>query len=171
MRRSLVVLAAVTVAASALAACGDDGDDSGGSADSEPDRGSGEAPVALDGEVTDKGTEDVTGGGEVALDADDFYFDATFLEATPGDTLAVAVANEGDATHTFTIDSLQIDEEIQPGSSAAVEVTVPESGALNFYCRFHRGRGMQGAVFTQEGQSPEGSDAPADTAPPGGIGY
>jgi plastocyanin len=168
MRRSLVVLAAVTVAASALAACGDDGDDSSGS---EPGSGSARAPVALDGEVTDKGTEDVTGGGEVELEADDFYFEATFLEATPGDTLAVAVTNEGDATHTFTIDSLQIDEEIQPGSSAAVEVTVPDSGALNFYCRFHRGRGMQGAVFTQEGQSPAGSDAPADTAPAGGIGY
>jgi plastocyanin len=170
MRRSLAAAAAVTVAAVALAACGDDGYDSGGSGGSESDR-SAEPPIALKGEVTDKGTADVTSGGEVDLEADDFYFDATFLEATPGDTLAVAITNDGDATHTFTIDSLQIDEEIQPGSSANVEVTVPDSSALNFYCRFHRGRGMQGAVFTKEGQSTGGSDAPADTAPTGGIGY
>jgi len=27
-----------------------------------------------------------------------------------------------------------------------VKVNVPSSGSVNFYCRFHRGIGMQGAI-------------------------
>jgi plastocyanin len=60
--------------------------------------------------------------------------------------LQVAIENEGKNTHTFTIDSAKIDQQIEPGKKATVEVTVPQSGNLNFYCRFHRGSGMQGAI-------------------------
>jgi hypothetical protein len=35
---------------------------------------------------------------------------------------------------------------IQPGSSAKVAVTIPNSGAVSFYCKFHKSMGMAGAL-------------------------
>jgi len=120
-----------------LAACGGD-DDSGGSS----------APVKLSGKVTNKGTTTVS-GTELKLEADDLYFKPTFVNAKPGTKLKIEIENEGKNTHTFTIDAASVDEEIAPGKSADVEVTVPSSGNLNFYCRFHRGSGMQGALIAK----------------------
>jgi plastocyanin len=98
-------------------------------------------------EATSHGSEDVTGTDEVELELDDFYFEPTVLEGEAGQTLTVSMFNEGDAAHTFTIDELQIDEELQPGDEGVTaEVTFPDSGALVFYCRFHVGGGMLGGL-------------------------
>jgi plastocyanin len=134
--RSVLVLAIVAMVL--LAACGGDDDDSSSA------NGGGNKPQ-LSGSVTDKGTKTVS-GNELQLEADDFYFKPTFIDAKPGTKLQVAIENEGKNTHTFTIDSAKIDQQIEPGKKATVEVTVPQSGNLNFYCRFHRGSGMQGAI-------------------------
>ena len=131
----------------AVGAGGDD-DDAGGSTESGSEESSGTTPVSLDGEVNDHGTETLDGATpSLSLEADDFYFGPTFVEAEAGATISIEIENEGDATHTFTVDDQDIDEEIDAGSSVEVEVTAPDSDPLVFYCRFHRGRGMQGAVF------------------------
>jgi plastocyanin len=128
MRRFLVPGIAVALL---LAACGSSGSSSG--------------TPKLSGAVTDKGTKTAS-GTSFKLEADDFYFKPTFIDAKPGTKLKVTIANEGKNTHTFTIDSANVDKQMSPGTSATVEVTVPSSGNLNFYCRFHRGTGMQGAI-------------------------
>jgi plastocyanin len=136
--RKLLVLGVVAMLAMfVLAACG--GDDSSSSSGNTP---------KLSGSVTDKGTKTVS-GSSIALEADDFYFKPTFVNAKPGTKLTVEIENEGKNTHTFTIDSAKIDKQIEPGKKAEVEVTVPSSGNLNFYCRFHRGSGMQGAIVAK----------------------
>jgi plastocyanin len=111
----------------------------------------GSAPVSLEGTVENKGTEEV--GDEVSLELDDYYFEPTFLKASPGATIHIELENEGDDTHTFTIDSLGIDQEVAPGESATVDVTLPQEGAVRFYCRFHANMGMQGAFFFNEGDT------------------
>jgi plastocyanin len=160
MRKLAVALFVLLVGSSVLAACGDDSSGGGSS-----DEGGTDTPVDLSGEVTNKGTEDLGDATELELEADDFYFEPTFVKATPGTTVTVTVENEGDATHTFTIDDAGVDEEVSPGDSAQVDVAVPDSGIANFYCRFHRSQGMQGAVFTQAGQS---GGSPATEQPAGG---
>jgi plastocyanin len=98
-------------------------------------------------EATSHGSEDVTGAEEIGVELDDFYFEPTVLEGEAGQTLTVTMFNEGDAPHTFTIDELQVDEELQPGDEdVTAEVTFPDSGALVFYCRFHVGGGMLGGL-------------------------
>lgn len=97
-------------------------------------------------EATFHGSEDVSGSTELEVEADDFYFGPTVLEGEAGQTLSVGLRNEGEANHTFTIDESGIDEEIQPGAETTVDVTFPQSGALVFYCTFHRGGGMLGAL-------------------------
>jgi plastocyanin len=109
------------------------------------------APVQLSGQVTNKGTRDISGKGastDLELEADDFYFNPTFIKAAPGQKVVLEIKNEGSATHTFTSPTLNIDQEIAPDKSVKVEVTVPATGDAAWFCRFHRSSGMQGAFFT-----------------------
>lgn len=171
MRPRLATLAIATIAAVLLlGACGSD---DGGSDSSGSDDGGGSDPVQLSGEVNNEGTEDATGSTALEVEADDFYFEPTFIKATPGSTLTLTVGNEGDADHTFTVDDQGIDTEVAPGASADVVVTVPDDGNVNFYCRFHVGQGMQGAVFTGSGASSGGGggDDEPDSGGGGTPGY
>lgn len=97
-------------------------------------------------EATYHGTTDVADMSEFELELDNFYFGPTVLDGDAGESLTLSLHNEGSAAHTFTIDSAGIDEELQPGDEGSVDVTFPDSGALVFYCRFHRGSGMLGAL-------------------------
>src|SRR5947208_625612 len=48
--------------------------------------------------------------GAVSLEQDDFYFQPTNLTGEVGKPLPVSLKNEGKTSHTFTIDSLNIDQ-------------------------------------------------------------
>jgi plastocyanin len=135
-------------------------------------------PVKLEGTVNNEGVGKVS-GGQVKIEADDFSFEKTFIKGKSGQTVSVEINNGGDTTHTFTIDSLDIDEEISPGDSATVEVTIPK-GATRFYCRFHESSGMQGAFFTKSGAKASATSSGSGGAPTtgssddsggGGYGY
>ncbi len=158
MRKVMIVLAIV---GTLVAGCGDDGNGNGDAAQGA------DAPVELDGDVSDHGTEDAGDGDSLEMELDDFYFGPTFVKATPGATITLELHNEGEASHTFTIDALDIDEEVAAGDTAEVDVTLPDSGATAFYCRFHKdSSGMQGAFFFNEGD-------PVNATPPvqDGSGY
>jgi plastocyanin len=82
------------------------------------------------------------------MEADDYYFGPTFIKGPPGAKITVQLANDGKATHTFTIDDQKIDQKLAPAAKANVSVTLPASGVLVYYCQFHQNQGMQGALFT-----------------------
>lgn len=127
-------------------------------------------PVKLKGKVNNKGVGKVKSDA-TELEADEFYFDKTFIKGTAGETVGVTVKNEGNVAHTFTIDAQGIDEELQPGDSIDVDVTVPKNGKVaNFYCRFHVGSGMQGAFFSKKGGS-AGATTRTTSGDGGGSGY
>jgi plastocyanin len=131
--RSLILFVAAAIA---LAGCG-----GGGSSGSK-------APASLSGQVTNKGTVTVS-GSSVTIDAQDFAFKPTFVKAAPGTKLTVKVVNQGQALHTFTAPTAHVDMQVASGKTVTATVTVPASGSLNFYCRFHRGIGMQGAIVAK----------------------
>jgi plastocyanin len=113
--------------------------------------GNGEAEdggtLTIDGkEANNHGEADVSGMASTQFEVDDFYFEPTVLEGEAGQTVTLEVANEGEAQHTFTVAALQIDETIAPGAEMSIEVTLPDSGAVLFVCRFHESRGMLGAL-------------------------
>jgi plastocyanin len=110
-------------------------------------------PVALSGTVNDHGATDLGAKPGLEVEIDDFYFSPTFIKAAPGGAVKVALKNDGSTAHTFTIDALKIDKTLQPGTTLTVPVTLPASGALAFYCRFHRGQGMQGALYGAAGDT------------------
>jgi plastocyanin len=143
---TMMLVAAVLV----LASCGDDDDDSSSASGSPSGTSSEEPPVSLEGQVNDHGTADVQ-DDKIELELDDFYFAPTFVKGTPGERVTVEVKNEGNTEHTFTSDPLGADEEVAPGDSSSVTVTLPQDGAIEFHCRFHEGQGMKGAFFFNQG--------------------
>ena len=96
------------------AACGGDGDT----------RGSGTRPECSD-----------------SLAADDNVFEPACAEVDAGGD--VAVVNEGSALHSFTIDDLGIDEDIESGQEASVTIDA-DPGEYRFYCKYHPG--MEGTL-------------------------
>jgi plastocyanin len=127
---------AVAVGALVAASCGGDN-----SSSSKP-------PVSMSGTVNSHGTKAVKAGDTVAMETDDYYFGPTFIKGPAGAQITVNLANEGKATHTFTIDGQDVNQQLAPDAKATVSVTLPASGVLAYYCRFHRNQGMQGALFT-----------------------
>jgi plastocyanin len=90
------------------------------------------------------GSESVSGSAEVELD--DYYFKPTVLKGKPGSSVTLELKNEGSVEHNFTVDSQGIDKDLEPGKSATVSVTIPKSGVMSFYCKYHKSMGMAGAL-------------------------
>ena len=152
MRRAVTVMA---IALLVLGGCGSDDDDDAGSPGTTagaPSDGA-DAPVELEGDVNAAGTSDATGAEGLDLALEDFAFGPTYVKVTSGQQLTVALSNEGEAPHTFTIDAIGVDQTVQPGASASVDLALPATEAVAFYCKFHKGGGMQGAFYVTEGAS------------------
>jgi plastocyanin len=144
----------------AVAACGGGGNDdagspgpTGGTTTSAPAGTPSGPPVTLSGTVNDKGTKDLAGDDELALDLGDFYFGPTYVKAAPGATVKVELTNSGQAPHTFTIDDPKVDVTVKAGEDGTATVKLPASGPLAFYCTFHKAQGMQGAFYFAPGGS------------------
>lgn len=107
--------------------------------------------------------------------ASDFRFTPASLQATTGQKLTVTLKNAGAATHTFTIDEMNIDQTLVPSAQMTVDVTPTKDGDLRFYCRFHASSsGMEGKITA--GPAPVTSSSaqnqPTNTASSGGyMGY
>lgn len=140
----------------AAAGCGGYG---GGSKES--DEGGGTTTIA--GMQTEShGTKDVSDEtGKVEIEMYDDYFEPTVLKGTPGQKVELELKNEGENPHTLTISDQSVDKEIQPGDEGEVDVTFPQSGQLEFVCRFHESKGMIGAL--QAGSSSGASTTTSDS--------
>src|SRR5262245_65889460 len=78
--------------------------------------------------ANDHGTKDVSGESELDLELDDFYFEPTLLTGTAGQTVTIELENEGDAEHNFSLPDQAVDQDVESGEKAEVEVTFPDSG-------------------------------------------
>jgi plastocyanin len=103
---------------------------------------------------SDHGTKDVKGKGEVDLEADNYYFEPTFIRGTPGQKLKLEIENHSATLHNFSIPEQNIDVNIPRKGKVVVEVAFPPSGAVRFFCKFHASRGMNGELLTG-GAKPE----------------
>jgi plastocyanin len=133
----LLAAALLTIGLTFAVACGDDDADDGADAGGDETAAASTAPAG--GEETDApddggGDSDV---GPLALQAADFSFAPASLSAPAGTTVSLTVTNAGEAPHTFTVDDLDIDEEIAAGEQATIEFTFPDE-ATEFYCKFHK---------------------------------
>ena len=103
--------------------------------------------ITIDGQsANDHGSKDVKGESSIEFEMDDFYFNPTVLQSTAGETITLEVTNEGENEHSFTSDGLGVDEEVEAGGTATIEITFPDSGQVEFHCKYHADKGMRGAV-------------------------
>jgi plastocyanin len=129
MRRMLVMVTALLLAATGVAGCGDD--DGGGDAADSATAGD----TGSDQQEGDAG--DDTGGGErIALTASDFEWAPADLVMDAGEEATLVVGNNGNAPHNLTIEDLDVDEDLDPGGTAEVSLT-PEAGEYEFFCAIH----------------------------------
>ena len=115
-------------------------------------------PIVLsDGEHVGNymGDEDVTGRSEATIDVMTtsrfgLVLSPTILVGSPGQTLTITLRNPEtqnteNQQHNFNIDELGVSHvELPYGGEETVTVTLPESGALRFYCDYHYRFGQQG---------------------------
>ena len=133
-------LALVAGAVLVLSGCGkkEEGTPAGGGSAS-PSVTPSEATTPLsNGEVAAfHGLQDVSGKASVELELDDFYFGPTVLVGKGGQSLKLELFNEGSNAHTFTLKAQGVDQTVDPGKTAEVAVTFPQSGSATFACTFH----------------------------------
>ena len=145
MRKIVILLAAAAVL---VTGCGSSSSTASG------------GPPKLAGTTTNKGTKDLS-GTSADIELDDYYFSPTFLKGgTPGSTITLHVKNEGKNPHTFTSAAFGVDKTLAPDETADIQVTLPQSGATEFHCKFHQeSNGMQGAFFFKDGDTVAGTGA------------
>jgi len=167
MKRGVVIVAG-SLLLLAAAGCGSSSSSSSGTTTEESGGGGGQKTIA-GVQANDHGTKAVEDSGKTEVELDDFYFKPTVLEGKAGEKVTLELKNEGNTEHSFTIDSQGIDKDIQPGDEAEVTVTIPKSGVVSFYCKFHKSSGMAGALAVT-GQS-GGTGGMTDTGTTTGKGY
>jgi len=97
--------------------------------------------------ATATGASSSGNGATVNLVAKDFMFEPATITATAGKPVTVAVKNEGQAEHNFTITSLKVDKDIEKGESQTVTFTPTQSGTVQFFCEYHHiSNGMVGTL-------------------------
>ena len=96
------------------------------------------------------GSEDVSGKSETEVELDDFYFGPTVLTGTPGQSLKLELKNESKAgtLHNFSITDQSIDQDVTADQTVDVTVTFPQSGFVEFFCKYHKSSGVVGELTT-----------------------
>ena len=141
LRAPLVLVIALGATAFVVAGCGDDESSRSSSTSAEDAQ-----TIEVDGEsATYKSTEPVS-GDSIELEEDDYYFEPTVLTGDPGQKVTLDINNEGDNEHNLTIEDQGIDEDTDAGGTATVDVEIPKSGVVQFFCSYHSSQGMRGAL-------------------------
>ena len=92
--------------------------------------------------------QDGPGGPDaIGLVAVDNAFQPETLELQSGTNVTVQITNDGEATHDFSIDDLDLSTgPMQPGAVMTAEFTVPE-GTTTYRCTIHPG--MDGEIVAR----------------------
>jgi plastocyanin len=170
MKRGVVIVAGCVLLLAA-AGCGSSSSSSSGGTTTEESGGGGGQKTIAGVKANDHGTKAVEDNGKTEVELDDFYFEPTVLEGKPGQKVTLELKNEGETEHTFTIDSQNVDQDLGPGEEVEVDVTIPKSGVVSFYCKFHKSSGMAGALAVTGQEGGTGGMTTDSTTTNEGNGY
>ena len=115
MRKSAIVFSVFM--AFAAASCSD--------GESEPTEGGGSGAESCDAPVE-----------TATIQIADLAFDPTCVQL-PAGTASLSVQNNDNTDHTFTISDVDLNEDIDPGEDAGVDVSALPEGAYPFRCTIH----------------------------------
>ncbi|PLS02394.1 cupredoxin domain-containing protein [Neobacillus cucumis] len=84
---------------------------------------------------------------EIGLNDD--YFNPKDITIPNGRTTTLILKNKGRKKHTFTVEKLAIDVEVQAGQEKTITVKPKEPGTYDLICRYHFQEGMAGKVIVK----------------------
>jgi plastocyanin len=85
----------------------------------------------------------------IEIDLNDDYFNPKDITIPIGKTTTLILKNKGRKEHTFTVEKLGIDAEVQPGKEKTITVNPKNSGTYELICRYHFQEGMVGKVIVK----------------------
>ncbi|MEH7130542.1 cupredoxin domain-containing protein [Neobacillus drentensis] len=85
----------------------------------------------------------------IEVKMNDNYFNPNVITIPNGKTTTLILKNEGKKEHTFTIEKLRIDAEVQPGKGKTITVKPENLGTYELICRYHFQEGMVGKVVVK----------------------
>ncbi|MGG1397599.1 cupredoxin domain-containing protein [Bacillus salipaludis] len=83
----------------------------------------------------------------IQVELNDDFFNPKAITIPNGSTTTLVLKNKGKKEHTFTVDKLGIDAEVQPGKEKTITVTPKKPGTYELICRYHFQEGMVGKVI------------------------
>jgi plastocyanin len=85
----------------------------------------------------------------IEVELNDDYFNPKVITIPNGTTTTLIVKNKGKKEHTFTVEKLGIDAEVQPGKEKNITVKPKQPGTYELICRYHFQEGMVGKVIVK----------------------
>lgn len=85
----------------------------------------------------------------IEIELNDNYFNPKEITIPNGKTTMLILKNKGRKEHTFTVEELKIDEEVQPGKEKTISVKPQKYGTYELICRYHLQEGMVGKVIVE----------------------
>ena len=94
-------------------------------------------------------TQPIESGNAIEVELNDDYFNPKDITIPNGKTTTLILKNKGLKKHTFTVEKLGIDTEIQSGTEKTITVKPTETGTYDLICRYHFQEGMVGKVIVK----------------------
>jgi plastocyanin len=80
------------------------------------------------------------------VEAADYAFAPASVTGRPGSRLRLRVTSQSSTLHNISIPEQAVDQDIEPGSTVEVSVTMPSAGVVPFFCKFHAALGQRGEL-------------------------
>ncbi|MFP5105873.1 cupredoxin domain-containing protein [Neobacillus sp. C211] len=85
----------------------------------------------------------------IEVELHDDSFNPSVITIPNGKTTTLILKNQGKKKHTFTVEKLSIDTEVQPGKEKTITVNPKNPGTYDLICRYHFQEGMVGKVIVK----------------------
>ncbi|MFS0762529.1 MULTISPECIES: cupredoxin domain-containing protein [Peribacillus] len=85
----------------------------------------------------------------IEVELNDDYFNPEVITIPNGTVTTLILKNKGTKEHTFTVEKLGIDAEVQPGKEKTITVQPKQPGTYELTCRYHFQEGMVGKVMVK----------------------
>jgi uncharacterized cupredoxin-like copper-binding protein len=85
----------------------------------------------------------------IEVEMNDDYFNPKVITIPNEKTTTLILKNKGKKEHTFTVEKLEIDVEVQPGKEKTITLKPKNPGTYELICRYHFQQGMIGQVIVE----------------------
>ncbi|MFS0667734.1 cupredoxin domain-containing protein [Peribacillus frigoritolerans] len=85
----------------------------------------------------------------IEVELNDDFFNPEAITIPNGTATTLILKNKGKKEHTFTVEKLGIDAEVQAGKEKTITVQPKQPGTYELICRYHFQKGMVGKVIVE----------------------